>query len=275
MTKLLVSSKKDIASMNIKGQLLTCYPFKQIIDDSYQGSPVYKLKLNDKELILITLNQETVTAQNLPENFQDLELAVFITRHSSQSGKPTLSAHVPGNFADAELGGLPKRVSIAPANAMHAALKKLYELRMQFGLGDFSVSYEATHHGPSLDVPCMFVELGSSEVQWRNELGAKAVAMAALSAFNATQVAPVVLGIGGTHYNQKFTELALSNKAAFSHMIPKYAVPQVDSDMLLQVISKTLEKVSHAILDWKGIQSKDKPDLIKALDDINLSYTKI
>lgn len=275
MTKLLVSSKTDIASMNIKGQLLTCYLFKQVNDGSYQGSPVYKLKMNDKELILITLNQEAVTAQYLPEHFPDLELAVFISRHSSQSGKPTLSVHVSGNFADAGLGGLPKCVSIAPANAMHTALKKLYELRMQFGLGDFSVSYEATHHGPSLDVPCMFVELGSSEVQWRNELGAKAVAMVALSAFDAMQTVPVVLGIGGTHYNQKFTELALSDKAAFSHMIPKYAVPQVDSDMLLQCVNKTHGKVSHAILDWKGIQSKDKPDLLKALKDVNLSYTKI
>ena len=275
MTSLLVSSKMDIASMNIKGQLLTLYPFKQSADDSYQGNPVYKLKVNGKELTLITLNQETVKAQQLPEDFPDLELAVFITRHSSQSGKPTLTTHTPGNFTAAEFGGLPKCLSIAPAHAMQEALKKLYECKMQLGLGDFAVSYEATHHGPSISVPCMFVELGSSEVQWRNELGAKAVATAAVSAFNATQSLPVVLGIGGTHYNSKFTELALADKAVFGHMIPKYAVSQIDSEMLLQCVNKTRGKVSHAILDWKGIQSQDKPSLIKALEEANLTYIKI
>ncbi len=275
MTNLLVSSKTDIASTNIKRQLLTHYPFKQTNNDSYQDSPIYKLKLKGKELTLITLNHETVNAQQLPKDFSDVALAVFITRHSSQSGKPTLTTHTPGNFAAAEFGGLPKCQSIAPAHAMHTALKKLYEYKIQLGLDDFAVSYEATHHGPSIDIPCMFVELGSNEIQWRNEIGAKAVAMAALSSFFATQTEPVVLGIGGTHYNQKFTDLALSDKAVFSHMIPKYVVPYVDSNMLLQCINKTHEKVSHAILDWKGIQSKDKPNLLKVLKDINLAYTKI
>lgn len=85
----------------------------------------------------------------------------------------------------------------------------------------------------------------------------------------------MVLGIGGTHYNSKFTELALADKAVFGHMIPKYAVSQIDSEMLLQCANKTSGKVSHAILDWKGIQSQDKPSLIKALEEANLTYIKI
>ncbi|MBE3115986.1 hypothetical protein IMZ68_02155 [Candidatus Bathyarchaeota archaeon] len=84
-----------------------------------------------------------------------------------------------------------------------------------------------------------------------------------------------VLGIGGTHYNGKFTRLALEGKAAFSHMIPKYAIANVDSEILSQCVNKTLEKVSLALLDWKGIRSQDKPKLLCALTAIGLEYQKV
>ncbi len=41
---------------------------------------------------------------------------------------------------------------------------------------------KCTHHGPSLDVPTMFVELGSSETQWRDSKAAQAVAHSAMHA---------------------------------------------------------------------------------------------
>ncbi len=47
---------------------------------------------------------------------------------------------------------------------------------------DYEVSYECTHHGPSLNVPAMFVELGSSEKQWNDSRAAEAVAHAAMEA---------------------------------------------------------------------------------------------
>ena len=81
---------------------------------------------------------------------------MFISRHSSASGKPTLSVHTPGNFGEARLGGLPKIISVSPATAMSDALKALLRYKVEFCL-DYEVSYECTHHGPSLNVPVMFV----------------------------------------------------------------------------------------------------------------------
>ena len=45
---------------------------------------------------------------------------------------------------------------------MRDALKALLHYKEELNL-DYEVSYECTHHGPSLNVPAMFVELGSSE----------------------------------------------------------------------------------------------------------------
>ncbi len=273
---LLVTSQRDIAGLNIKQQILRSYPFQETGKD-FQQNPLYNAQINSKKVTLITLNQEAVAAQNLPEAFPDTQLIVFISRHSSQSGRPTLTVHTPGNFADAELGGLPKTVSVSPAVAMRDALKALALQKEQLDL-NYEVSYECTHHGPSLNVPSMFVELGSSELQWRDALAAEAVGHAAMSAiekFTASSVESAVLGIGGTHYNQKFTNIALEGTVVFGHMIPKYAVANVDSELVSMCVKRTLEKVSHALLDWKGIKSEDKPNLMLALDKAGLEYKKI
>jgi len=40
-------------------------------------------------------------------------------------------------------------------------------------------------------------------------------------------------------------------------------------------VERTLEKVDCAALDWKGIKSADKPQLLKALEEAGIPYQKI
>ena len=272
---LLVASRKDMAGLNIAKHILSNYPFKQT-GETFQENPVYLAYVKGKKVTFTLLNEETINAQYLPQNFTNPSLVVFISRHSSTSGTPTLSVHTPGNFGEAELGGMPKQVSVSPGAAMRDALKALAYFKESLKL-EYEVSYECTHHGPSLDVPTMFVELGSSEEQWRDSKAAEAVAHAAMSAIGKFGVSgnSAVLGIGGTHYNQLFTRMALNGEAVFGHMIAKYAVPWVDAEMLRQCVEKTLEKVDCAVLDWKGIKVADKPRLLEALKDVGLPYKKI
>ncbi|MCW4018293.1 MAG: hypothetical protein NWF00_06405 [Candidatus Bathyarchaeota archaeon] len=272
---LLVHSNLDIAGKNIAQQILQQYPFTKT-DQTYQEKPVYTAEINNKQVTYVTLKEESVHAQHLPEDFSTAELVVFVSRHSSQSGTPTLSVHTPGNFANAELGGLPRTVSVSPAHAMAEALKALNRHKQEMGL-DYEVSYEGTHHGPSLNVPTMFVELGSSAKQWRDQTAAQAVAHAAMEAIanyeNSQRTA--ALGIGGTHYNRKFTQMALEGDAVFGHMIPKYAVPSVDLQVLQQCIQRTHEQVASVVLDWKGIKSEDKPKLMANLAELGLPTRKV
>ena len=271
----LIASSKDVASLNIKEQILKNYPFHKTTKE-FQGSSLFVAEIEGKKVTLATLCEESVRAQDLPEKFPNAKLIVFISRHSSQSGKPTLSVHTPGNFGDAELGGLPKTLSISPASAMQNALKALKHYKEALNLG-YEVSFECTHHGPSLNVPAMFVELGSSPTQWGDIRAAEAVAhsaMSAIASFPEPQTSATI-GIGGTHYNQRFTLMALTGEVTFGHMVPKYAVHLVDAQMLRQCIEKTLEKVPMAILDWKGIRSEDKPNLIHALETARLPFKKI
>ncbi len=268
-------SKLDTAGTNIAKQVLNSFPFTKS-DATFEEEPIYTAQINKNIINLVTLKNQTIYAQNLPQQFKNIELLIFLSRHSSQSGKPTLSVHTPGNFSYANLGGLPRTLSICPATSMRDALQALSKFKTEANL-EYEVSYECTHHGPSLKVPTMFVELGSSAQQWGDMKAAEAVAKAALEAitkFQSNQTQTAALGIGGPHYNQRFTKMALDNAAIFGHMIPKYALQQVDSDMLKQCVSATKEKVTHAILDWKGIPGQDKPKILEALDHINLPYTR-
>lgn len=208
--------------------------------------------------------------------FTDLELIVFISRHSSVSGTPTLSVHTPGNLGEAKLGGLSRRISVSPANAMRDILKAMMHFKEEMRL-DYEVSYECTHHGPSLNVPTMFAELGSSPKQWKDLKAAEAVAHATMEAvikFGESH-ATAVLGIGGPHYNTKFTQIALENNIAFGHIIPKYALPTIDLVVLTQCIERTLERVEFAVLDWKGIKGEHKSKLVEMLTEIGIPFKKV
>ena len=78
----------------------------------------------------------------------------------------------------------------------------------------------------------MFVELGSSPVQWKDLNAAEAVAHAAMTAVTKQSTYSAVLGVGGPHYNEKFTKMAFNTHIAFGHIIPKYAIPKIDAEML-------------------------------------------
>ena len=269
---LFIASTKDTAGMNIAKSLIDHYSFEKH-SETFHNSPVYTKKLHNKETKLLFVNTEIVDTQFLGRLFNP-SMFVFLSRHSSAKGIPTLSVHTPGNLAEAQFGGKPRIVSVSPAAAMKNALQEMAKLADERGL-DYEISYECTHHGPSLDAPAMFVELGSSPEQWNDLKAAEVVAYAAAAAVAASSSCPVALGIGGPHYNKKFTKLALSTQTAFGHMIPKYALADVDAEIVGQCVEKTLETVNSALLDWKGIKGEHKLKIVAALEKLGISSEKI
>ena len=206
--KLILASTVDVASMNIARQLLDHYDFEKT-SELYEGNPVYVMTIRNAEVKIAFTGKDLIHTQNITSHFNPT-LLIYISRHSSASGTPTLSVLTPGNLTEkAEYGGLPRKISISPASAMKNALKEMARLREEWSL-DYKVSYECTHHGPSLDVATMFVELGSSLPQWKDVKAAEAVAHSAMKALRKEQVYPAAVGIGGPHYNEKFTRIALA-----------------------------------------------------------------
>jgi len=269
---LIVASTKDVAGMNIAQQILDNYGFEKV-EERFHQNPVYSKTVQDSLAKLVFVNEEIVNTQFITEFFTP-QLLVFISKHRSASGLPTLSVHTPGNLSKAELGGIPRKVSVSPASAMKNALLEMANAKEELRL-NYQVCYECTHHGPSLNAPAMFVELGSSMKQWKDKRAAEAVARAAMAAISKQSKYAAVLGVGGPHYNAKFTKIALNKPTAFGHIIPKYAVSLLDADMARQCVERTVEKVDSVILDWKGIKGADKKGLMAILNEVGVSIEKV
>lgn len=269
---LIVASTTDLAGMNIAKKLISDYKFEKTAT-SFQQNPIYSKNIQDAEIKLVFINQQSIWAQSVADYFSP-QLVIFVSRHSGVAGIPTLSVHTPGNLGEeAKFGGLPRKISVSPANAMKNTLSEMARLRSEMSL-NYEVSYECTHHGPSLDVPTMFSELGSSPTQWKDLKAAEAVAHATMTAVLKKSNHPAVLGVGGPHYNKRFTEIALSKPKAFGHIIPKYATSYVDSETIKQCVQRTLEKVQSAVFDWKGMRGADRERMAKALKELGIPVEK-
>ncbi len=159
------------------------------------------------------------------------QLLVFLSKHKSKSGIRSLTVHPIGNYQSADLGGKPSTVVRAAPHFMTAALRSL---RKRADDLDFTISYEVTHHGPYLDTPTFFIEIGSDENAWSEVSAGEALAavMTHLIALttdpsNAEELhqlltEPVAIGVGGGHYAPRFTDLARKRRVAVGHMVPNY-----------------------------------------------------
>jgi len=269
---LIVASTTDVASVNIAQKLISKYEFEKT-ETSFQRNPLYSRKIQDTDVKLVFINEETIWAQYISAHFSP-QLVVFVSRHSGVAGIPTLSVHTPGNLVEeAKFGGLPRKISVSPASAMKDALLEMVRVKEEKEL-DYQVSYECTHHGPSLDVPTMFAELGSSPKQWTDLEAAEAVANATMAAVSKQLKYPAVLGVGGPHYNERFTKIALNTPVAFGHVIPKHSVPQVDAEIVRQCVQRTQERVESAIFDWKGMRGADRERIAAVLSELNVRVEK-
>ncbi len=269
---LIVASKKDEAGMNIAQKIIDLYEFRTL-SERFQEDSVYCIKIGDTEVKLVFIREDSINAQFITDCF-DAELIIFVSRHSSLTGIPTLSVHTPGNLTDeTKIGGIQKKVSVSPASTMKNTLQEMAKMKEEMKL-NYKVSYECTHHGPSLDVPTMFAELGSSPEQWRDLRAAEAVAYAVVNSLHNHPTYPAALGIGGPHYNEKFTEIALKTSLAFGHIIPKYAISSVDASMIQHCVERTKERVEFAVFDWKGVRGADRNRLISIVSSMGLTVKR-
>jgi D-aminoacyl-tRNA deacylase len=265
LKSLIVCSVTDPAGTNIRERLIESQPFIESAD-TYDASPVYELKPDIK---LVTSRKGVVYVDDLDDYF-DAERSVFISRHYAESGIPSLTAHFTGNFGNADFGG-----EVGEIARYSPALLKTYMRRLNLMRSEISESYnitlEATHHGPtSLRSTVLFVELGSSENQWRDVSAAEKVASALISTLRSEEkFSKCAICVGGTHYSEKFNAFLFGSEYAIGPIIPKYALEFFSPDLLRQIINKSDQAITAALVDRKGL-GKFKGDILKILDETKL-----
>ena len=210
------------------------------------------------------------------------DLIIFASRHTSKTARPAFLVHTTGNWSNtADFGGYPQDLSKTSALLHKAGIESLREQIKKFNLTDFSLDMEVTHHGPTtLDIPLIFMELGSSKQEWlikeAGELVADAIVNVAFKYqhFKEKETQQVGLGFGGTHYAPNFNRLITNNNIALSFICPKYYIQELNEKMIKMMINNTLEEIDYFLVDWKGTNSQDKQHLIPLLEDFNIPIRK-
>jgi len=184
---------------------------------------------------LITINKIHIHAEKIDKIVEkELEIRIdniiFLSRHKAASGKPSLTVHPIGNWGEANYGGIKGEVTPPSADIMTSLLREIKKNQIT----GYDVCFEATHHGPLLKTPTIFLEIGSTENQWEDKLPAKALIKSLLEV--KVRKCTSVLGFGGGHYTPRFTEAALSHNVSFGHIIANYGIPHLTDKMLINAI---------------------------------------
>jgi D-aminoacyl-tRNA deacylase len=150
---------------------------------------------------------------------------VFPSIHRSERNVECLTVHPLGNLGtDAEVGGEPRTVSPTDPRRMAHTLRRLDERSAASGL---PVTFEATHHGPSLRLPAFFVEIGYGNSATPPDPAVKALAEVVPEI--ATDPSDrIALAVGGGHYAPHFTDLTLRRRWAFGHIVSRHALERLD-----------------------------------------------
>lgn len=248
---LIIASRKDLAGMNIVAAL------------NQFGK--YDFYIREEEII----SQENLDTLKISQ----YDFVIFASKHQSAEGGKTLSIHAPGNLKNSS------EKNLCPSSALFQKfLFQELNKQSQEHMLKYQVTLECTHHGPIIDKPCVFIEIGSTLNEWRDKRAAFVVAKTirdTIENFKPNEYREIAIGIGGPHYCPNFNKIQLNSNVALSHIIPSYILP-VSEQIVLEAINKTQEEIDFVLLDWKGIGPQEsRNQIISILDKNHINYKKI
>ncbi len=266
----LIYRNENVASKNIAARIIEKNEFEKY---ELKGESCFK----KGRIVAYEVKAELYMAQEA--DALGFEVAYFLSTHRSAKGIPALTVHSEGNWGKlADLGGEPRELSFAAPVEMLQMLRGITHIKVD-GL---EKTYEATHHGPLLKTPSMFVELGGNSETIADK---KIAAMLGDAVYNTLEeqkddeYSKVAIGIGNTHYPSKFTKLALEKSYAFSHIMSKYAVNNEDGtdnlQMLEQAAVRANKKPEVALIDWSSLNNASRTKVIKKLEEIGMEWERV
>lgn len=252
----LIFSSKVIASKNIAEQLISM---------GFEGG-------NDewerKGVKLIDCKSESILG--IPTDF-DTDYILVLSSHKMKKPVPMLTVHMPGNWDKADFGGETRTLNIAYASKIK---QLLLEIEQANNIG-WEVTMESDHHGPTCNVPLMYVEIGSSENEWKNKDAAKAMATGISKAIDRDKRCPAFFGVGGGHYARSFWQIAKGSSYAAGHIIPKHYLASLKADTFEQAIKKNVDPVEKVLVLKEETSAKDRAKVKQLCNEFNVEYNEV
>ena len=159
--------------------------------------------------------------------FGDFDFAGFVNWHAGANAPDDiLTIHSIGDVPSGYFAPTNPVFYRNILNALNCAIR-------EFALDGWRCCTEATHWSgtvygndpsriPEFNVPSYDIEIGSSIASWSNPNAAKALASALLHVFDTSESPKVLLAVGGVHFEQSFSNVALLDtpSVACAHILP-------------------------------------------------------
>ncbi len=265
--KLVVCSKHDVAGMNIRDALLAMENF----DKKVEGDYTFYIA---QDLAIAEVEERLIYADHIDDRlskYLEFDEILFASRHSSRDARKIFTVHVSGNVGTADYGGKPYSLAKPSPHTM-----KNYVLALKDRLDrkpEFEFTMEVTHHGPSeIMKPSAFYEIGSTEKEWMDEEAAYLVAEAMLEAIRDERRWNVAIGVGGTHYAPRQTEIILNTTFTFGHNFAKYTFEYLTEEFLIKAVR--ISDAEYIIIDEKSVNSQIKEIVKSASEKAGVSVLK-
>ncbi len=231
MSRLLICSEPDLPSVNMRAALREMHSWEDLGESGGMRFSVcgdtYMISIDDMHIRHDDLD---VQAAGFGIKVDDV---IVMSKHSARSGKPALTVHPIGNYHGNEFGGK-ERTLVRPSPAlMSDAMRRIVVYN---DVPDVQTCLEVTHHGPWLERPTFYIEIGSDELHWEDRHLAKILAMV-ISDLEPHDEYPIVVGVGGGHYAPKFTDLVLTHRVNIGHMLPVYQMEGTDDEDIVRMVT--------------------------------------
>ena len=270
MTTLILASKADSASLKLHQAVIEAHRWESA------SSPLGELLIStgiDAHMLLVDeihVRSDNIGVMHMEATNKNIDDIIVLSKHVSSSEVPAMTVHPIGVTTGQEMGeeGRSGGVygTLVPPNPRMASFLRAIVRKgaVEPNLAKFDLTLEATHHGPVMSLPTMYVEIGSSEEEWTDSNLASIWAEIIIENLSSKAPDPNkrwMLCIGGGHYAPRHRDIVIRSNELVGHILPSYSLPDVDEEATLQNFEKVLRA---AILSMRAV--RPKAEVIAHLD---------
>ncbi len=172
----IIASKRDPAGITIHKALRELFSFSS--SGMFDGNQAFinqkeKKENESRKISLCLINAGLIESDELDKKI-GADIFIFASKHRSSSNTKSFAIHSIGNWAEAKAGG--KLGVLCPSSAI--LQYEIFKSIRKSGRAGYEITMEATHHGPYMEKPSIFVEVGSTEEEWNDPENGKIIANA-------------------------------------------------------------------------------------------------
>ena len=240
MTTLILCSESDDASVNLRDSLLRASEWGQ--EEVFSHGRVVKHLICDVHILSIEkihVHADSIDMVHENEVYCEINEVLVLSRHVSSTDTPAITLHaigLPGIYPPGmpgKSGGI--NGQLVPPSPRFASLYRemLKEAREKKLDEYFDLTLEATHHGPVLDSPTLYIEIGSTKSDWSREDALNLWARVLCKVLGLNGSTPlgnwkgegnVMVGLGGGHYAPRHKAVVENENIWLGHVLAGYSL---------------------------------------------------